>query len=111
MYQILLAEDEETLRNILKLFFEKNGFEIDVVDNGDDALAYADYKQYDIIILDIMMPGKDGREVCRYIRGKYDVPIIFLTALGKENDIIMGYEIGADEYITKPFPQKYFLQR
>ena len=49
MYQILLAEDEETLRNILKLFFEKNGFEIDVVDNGDDALAYADYKQYDII--------------------------------------------------------------
>ncbi len=111
MYQILLAEDEETLRNILKLFFEKNGFEIDVVDNGDDALAYADYKQYDIIILDIMMPGKDGREVCRYIRGKYDVPIIFLTALGKENDIIMGYEIGADEYITKPFSTKVLLAK
>lgn len=111
MYQILLAEDEETLRNILKLFFEKNGFEIDVVDNGDDALAYAEYKQYDIIILDIMMPGKDGREVCRYIRGKYDVPIIFLTALGKENDIIMGYEIGADEYITKPFSTKVLLAK
>ena len=111
MYQILVAEDEETLRNILKLFFEKNGFEIDVVDNGDDALAYADYKQYDIIILDIMMPGKDGREVCRYIRGKYDVPIIFLTALGKENDIIMGYEIGADEYITKPFSTKVLLAK
>ena len=111
MYQILLAEDEETLRNILKLFFEKNGFEIDVVDNGDDALAYADYKQYDIIILDIMMPGKDGREVCKYIRGKYDVPIIFLTALGKENDIIMGYEIGADEYITKPFSTKVLLAK
>lgn len=111
MYQILLAEDEETLRNILKLFFEKNGFEIDVVDNGDDALAYADYKQYDIIILDIMMPGKDGREVYRYIRGKYDVPIIFLTALGKENDIIMGYEIGADEYITKPFSTKVLLAK
>ena len=111
MYQILLAEDEETLRNILKLFFKKNGFEIDVVDNGDDALAYADYKQYDIIILDIMMPGKDGREVCRYIRGKYDVPIIFLTALGKENDIIMGYEIGADEYITKPVSTKVLLAK
>lgn len=111
MYQILLAEDEETLRNILKLFFEKNGFEIDVVDNGDDALAYADFKQYDIVILDIMMPGKDGREVCRYIRGKYDVPIIFLTALGKENDIIMGYEIGADEYITKPFSTKVLLAK
>ena len=111
MYQILLAEDEETLRSILKLFFEKNGFEIDVVDNGDDALAYADFKQYDIVILDIMMPGKDGREVCRYIRGKYDVPIIFLTALGKENDIIMGYEIGADEYITKPFSTKVLLAK
>lgn len=111
MYQILLAEDEETLRNILKLFFEKNGFEIDVVDNGDDALAYADIKQYDIVILDIMMPGKDGREVCRCIRGKYDVPIIFLTALGKENDIIMGYEIGADEYITKPFSTKVLLAK
>jgi DNA-binding response OmpR family regulator len=111
MYQILLAEDEETLRSILKLFFEKNGFEIDVVDNGDDALAYADFKQYDIVILDIMVPGKDGREVCRYIRGKYDVPIIFLTALGKENDIIMGYEIGADEYITKPFSTKVLLAK
>lgn len=111
MYQILLAEDEETLRNILKLFFEKNGFEIDVVNNGDDALAYADIKQYDIVILDIMMPGKDGREVCRCIRGKYDVPIIFLTALGKENDIIMGYEIGADEYITKPFSTKVLLAK
>lgn len=111
MYQILLAEDEETLRNILKLFFEKNGFEIDVVNNGDDALAYADIKQYDIVILDIMMPGKDGREVCRFIRGKYDVPIIFLTALGKENDIIMGYEIGADEYITKPFSTKVLLAK
>ena len=98
MYQILLAEDEETLRNILKLFFEKNGFEIDVVDNGDDALAYADIKQYDIVI-------------CRCIRGKYDVPIIFLTALGKENDIIMGYEIGADEYITKPFSTKVLLAK
>ena len=111
MYQILLAEDEETLRNILKLFFEKNGFEIDVVNNGDDALAYADIKQYDIVILDIMLPGKDGREVCRFIRGKYDVPIIFLTALGKENDIIMGYEIGADEYITKTFSTKVLLAK
>ena len=57
------------------------------------------------------MPGKDGREVCRCIRGKYDVPIIFLTALGKENDIIMGYEIGADEYITKPFSTKVLLAK
>lgn len=103
MYQILLAEDEDTLRSILKVFFEKNGFDIDTVDNGDDACLYADRKKYDIVILDIMMPGRDGKEVCRYIRNKYDVPVIFLTALGSEKDIVSGYEIGADEYITKPF--------
>ncbi len=103
MYQILLAEDEDTLRSILKVFFEKNGFGIDTVDNGDDACLYADRKKYDIVILDIMMPGKDGKEVCRFIRNKYDVPVIFLTALGSEKDIVSGYEIGADEYITKPF--------
>ena len=109
MYQILLAEDEKTLRDILVLFFKKNGFEIDAVDNGIDACTFADEKKYDIIILDIMMPGKDGREVCRYIRGKYDVPVIFLTALGKETDIISGYELGADEYITKPFSTNILL--
>ncbi len=103
MYQILLAEDEDTLRSILKVFFEKNGFDIDTVDNGDDACLYADRKKYDIVILDIMMPGRDGKEVCRYIRNKYDVPVIFLTALGSEKDIVSGYEIGADEYVTKPF--------
>ncbi|MBO4863803.1 MAG: response regulator transcription factor [Eubacterium sp.] len=111
MYQILLAEDENTLRDILVLFFKKNGFEIDAVDNGIDACNLADEKKYDIIILDIMMPGKDGKEVCRYIRGKYDVPVIFLTALGNETDIVSGYELGADEYITKPFSTGILLAK
>ncbi len=111
MYQILLAEDESTLRNILTLFFQKNGFEIDAVDNGIDACTFADKKHYDIVILDIMMPGKDGKEVCRYIRSKYDVPVIFLTALGNESDIVSGYELGADEYITKPFSTAILLAK
>ena len=111
MYQVLLAEDEKTLREILEVFFRRNGFEIDAVTNGIDACSYADRKQYDIVILDIMMPGKDGKEVCRHIRSKYDVPIIFLTALGDECDIITGYEIGADEYVTKPFSTKVLLAK
>ena len=82
---------------------------MDTAVNGDEACALVDRNRYDIIILDIMMPGKDGREVCRYIRKKYDVPVIFLTALGEENDIIDGYEVGADEYVTKPYSTKLLL--
>ena len=106
MYRILLAEDEVTLREVVEVFFRKNGFEIDAVDNGIDACSLADKQKYDVVILDIMMPGMDGKEVCRHIRSGYDVPIIFLTALGDECDIISGYEIGADEYVTKPFSTK-----
>ena len=111
MYRILLAEDEVTLREVVEVFFRKNGFEIDAVDNGTDACSLADRQKYDVVILDIMMPGKDGKEVCRHIRSKYDVPIIFLTALGDECDIISGYEIGADEYVTKPFSTKVLLMK
>ena len=111
MYRILIAEDDDTLRNILTMFFSKNGFETDAVSNGIDACSYADKNRYDIVILDIMMPGKDGREVCKFIRGKYDVPVIFLTALGGEEDIVKGYEVGADEYISKPFSSKVLLAK
>ena len=108
-YRILLAEDDKALRDITALFFRKNGFDVDEADNGDAACMKAAENRYDIIILDIMMPGKDGKEVCRYIRNKYDVPVIFLTALGEENSIVDGYEAGADEYVTKPFSTKLLL--
>ena len=111
MYRVLLAEDEITLREVVEVFFQKNGFEIDAVDNGTDACSLADKQKYDVVILDIMMPGMDGKEVCRHIRSKYDVPIIFLTALGDECDIISGYEIGADEYVIKPFSTKVLLMK
>ena len=109
MSKILLAEDERGLREITSLALVKNGYEVDAVDNGIDACELIGKNHYDLIILDIMMPGKDGREVCKFIRSKYDVPVVFLTALGEENDIIQGYEIGADEYITKPFSTKLLL--
>lgn len=108
-YKILLAEDEKGLRDITSIFLRKNGFDVDTAADGNEAALYAEKNRYDLIILDIMMPGKDGREVCRAIRKSYDVPVIFLTALGEENDIVEGYEVGADEYMTKPFSTKLLL--
>ena len=111
MSKILLAEDEKALRDITVKYLVKNGIEVDCTDNGNDACALIENNHYDCIVLDIMMPGKNGREVCKFIRNKYDVPVIFLTALGDEDDIVTGYEIGADEYITKPFSAKLLLMK
>ena len=110
-YTLLLAEDDPALRTISASFFRKNGFEVDDVSNGNDACSLVAAKHYDAIILDIMMPGKDGKEVCRFIRERYDVPVLFLTALGAEKDIIEGYEIGADEYVTKPYSTHILLAK
>ena len=109
MSRILLAEDDRVIRDITVMYLTKNGLQVDVTDNGNSACQLIEMNRFDCIVLDIMMPGKDGREVCRLIRNKYDVPVIFLTALGEEHDIIEGYEVGADEYITKPFSAKVLL--
>ena len=101
-YKVLLAEDEKSLRDIVSTFLTRKGFDVCAVCNGEEAIMAVDKNVYDLIILDIMMPRKSGIEVCKYIRKKYDVPVIFLTALNAEQDIINGYEVGADEYITKP---------
>lgn len=101
-YKVLLAEDERALRTIVSAYLSSKGFDIDAVSNGEEAIDAVNRKVYDIIVLDIMMPKRSGLEVCQEIRKKYDVPIIFLTALNKEYDIVNGYEVGADEYITKP---------
>ena len=108
-YRLLIAEDDVSLRHIVSAFFTKNGFEVDQAADGIEAISLVSENRYDAIILDIMMPFKDGREVCRFIRSRYDVPVIFLTALGTEDDIVEGYESGADEYITKPFSTKLLL--
>lgn len=109
MSRILLAEDDRVIRDITVMYLTKNGLQVDVTDNGNSACQLIEMNRYDCIVLDIMMPGKDGREVCKLIRNKYDVPVIFLTALGEEHDIVEGYEVGADEYVTKPFSAKVLL--
>lgn len=111
VYKVLLADDEQGLREIAKKYLERNGFDVTTVENGAEAIAAVDKNVFDVIVLDIMMPKVDGRQVCEYIRTKYDVPVIFLTALGKEQDIIQGYEIGADEYVTKPFSMPILMAK
>jgi DNA-binding response OmpR family regulator len=110
-YRLLIAEDDVSLRHITSAFFTNNGFEVDEASDGIEACGLIRNNRYDVIILDIMMPGKDGIEVCRFIRDSYDVPVIFLTALGSETDIIDGYAVGADEYVTKPFSTKLLLAK
>lgn len=108
-YKLLIAEDDVSLRHIVSAFFMKNGFDVDEAPDGDEACRFVMQNRYDAVVLDIMMPGKDGKEVCKFIRSRYDVPVLFLTALGSESDIVEGYEAGADEYVTKPFSTKLLL--
>ena len=102
-YRILLAEDEPSLRNMTAEYLGGQGFTVDAVWNGEEAEWDVNQNCYDAVILDIMMPKKNGQDVCRTIRARYDVPVIFLTALNAEDVIVESYGIGADEYITKPF--------
>ncbi len=102
-YRILIAEDEPKLLEVLCDYFESRG-DIPVgVANGTAALEQAEEGGFDGVLLDIMMPGLDGFSVCRSLRKKSDVPIIFLTALSDEDDKLYGYQLGADDYVTKPY--------
>ena len=102
-YHILIAEDEEKLRLLLQDYFTSTGERVTVADDGMQALEAAQCGSYDAVLLDIMMPGLDGFSVCRTLRRESEVPILFLTALSSEEDKLYGYELGADDYITKPF--------
>jgi DNA-binding response OmpR family regulator len=102
-YRILIAEDEPQLREILCDYFRSKGDTPVEAANGTRALELAEDEDYDAVLLDIMMPGLDGFGVCRALRRKSDVPILFLTALSDEEDKLHGYELGADDYVTKPF--------
>ena len=102
-YHILIAEDEPKLRAVLCDFFLSRGDLPTAAADGVEALEQAESREFDGVLLDIMMPGLDGLSVCRALRKKSDVPIIFLTALSDEEDKLLGYELGADDYVTKPF--------
>ncbi|PGA93983.1 response regulator transcription factor [Bacillus toyonensis] len=101
--RILIADDDKEIRNLLKIYLERELYMVDTAINGDEALQLFNRNNYNLVILDIMMPKVDGIEVCRKLRDKTNVPILMLTAKDHEVDKILGLSIGADDYITKPF--------
>jgi two-component system response regulator VicR len=109
--RILLVEDERTIAGVIRDYLLQAGFQVDLVQDGFAALDLAATRQPDLIILDRMLPGLDGVEVCRRLRKSMTVPVIMLTALGTEDDRILGLEAGADDYITKPFSPRELVLR
>ncbi len=110
--RLLIAEDEKDLAEALEVFFEKNQFTVDTVFNGQDAYDYAATGDYDAIILDVMMPKRNGIEVLRQLRGEgLKTPIMMLTAKGEKDDRITGFDAGADDYLPKPFAPDELLAR
>lgn len=110
--RILIAEDEVTIARALKVMLEKNKYAVDMVHNGNDALDYIQAVGYDALVLDIMMPGKDGIEVLKAARaGGNTTPVLFLTAKAEVADRVAGLDAGADDYLPKPFAASEFLAR
>jgi two-component system alkaline phosphatase synthesis response regulator PhoP len=108
---ILVVEDEPKIARLARDYLEKNAFRVVTAGDGPSALAMARRERPDLIVLDLLLPGMDGREVCRILRNESDVPIIMLTALSEESDQIVGLEIGADDYIVKPFSPRALVAR
>ena len=111
METILIVEDEARIRNIINDYFTAHGLCCDLARNGEEALDLLRDNDYDAILLDILMPGLDGFGVCRAIRKTSSVPILFLTALGSEEDTLKGYALGCDDYVTKPFSLAVLLAK
>ncbi len=109
--KILIVDDDENICELLRLYLEKDGFETAVVNDGEAAVQYATRNEPDLILLDIMLPKLDGWQVCREIRKTSSVPIIMLTAKGETFDKILGLELGADDYVSKPFDAKEVIAR
>jgi two-component system response regulator VicR len=110
-HKVMVVDDERPIADILQFTLEKEGYEVTCAYDGDAAVLLAEKEKPDLILLDIMLPGKDGMEVCRMIRRTSDVPIIMLTAKDSELDKVLGLELGADDYVTKPFSSRELLAR
>ncbi|WP_315521833.1 response regulator transcription factor [Leptotrichia wadei] len=111
MYKVLIADDNKQIVSILSEYCKKNNFTVSAVFDGEAALKEIEENKFDIILLDVMMPKKDGFDVCRETRKFSNVPIIMITARGEDYEKIMGLEIGADDYIVKPFSPGEIIAR
>ena len=111
MNSILVIEDEVKIQEIIRDFFEEEGFSVTLAADGYEGWITFEEGNYDLVILDVMMPEMDGWSVCKRIRKISDVPVIMLTARGEEDDKLMGFELKADDYVTKPFSPKVLVAR
>ena len=111
MFQIMVVDDDRNTRRLLQAVLEADGYKVLTAENGEDALALMDSEYVDLVVLDIMMPKMDGWQVCREIRQNSKVPIIMLTAKSEERDELLGFDLGVDEYISKPFSPKILVAR
>lgn len=109
--KILVVDDEERIRRLLKMYLERESYEVVEAEDGEEALQLALNEEFDVILLDLMMPGKDGIEVCSELREKKATPVIMLTAKGEEANRVQGFEVGTDDYIVKPFSPREVVLR
>jgi len=108
---ILVVDDEERIRRLLRMYLEKEHYRIEEAEDGETALRMALEKDYDLILLDLMLPGIDGVEVCTRLRAKKATPVLMLTARGEEANRVQGFEAGADDYVIKPFSPREVIYR
>ncbi|MBY6367136.1 response regulator transcription factor [Rhodococcoides corynebacterioides] len=111
MTSVLIVEDEESLADPLAFLLRKEGFEATVVGDGPSALAEFDRSGADIVLLDLMLPGMSGTDVCKHLRSRSGVPVIMVTARDSEIDKVVGLELGADDYVTKPYSSRELIAR
>lgn len=109
--RILVVDDEQSIRTIVEYALKDAGFDVVTAARGDDALLAMAREPVDLVVLDVMLPGMDGLEVCQKIRAERNVPIIMLSARGEELDKVLGLELGADDYVTKPFSPRELVSR
>ncbi|CAN5193603.1 response regulator transcription factor [soil metagenome] len=109
--QVVIVEDDKAVSDVVARYLALEGFDVTTIADGRKAVEYIYAQPPDLVVLDIMLPGMDGLEVCRRIRDKAPVPIIMLTALGEESDRVMGLDLGADDYVTKPFSPRELTAR
>jgi len=111
MYKILVVDDEQKIRVVIREYAEFNGYEVEEAENGMEAIGLCKLNEYDLIIMDIMMPKLDGFSACKEIKKVKDIPVIMLSARGEEYDKLFGFELGIDDYIVKPFSPKELMAR
>lgn len=111
MARVLVVDDDATVREVVVQYLRAAGHDVVDVEDGESALAAQEAAPHDLVVLDLMLPGIDGIEVCRRLRAAGDVPVIMLTALGEETDRVVGLEVGADDYVTKPFSPRELALR